>query len=372
MLRFILLQTVTLLISCAHSVWSQQLLPANGAKIDTALREIINHFDQLRPFNKDTVWLPTLLNTESYRVVLADSALHLRKQRRVLTNPFSTDKYPLSYSILYKDNLVSLFAPGYFSCYTLDGWQRNLPMEKQLNTKHFERHWLIDDQLIGLAGGRYWQFTRKRGWQAYEKTVPFGDRPKLFEDNQYLVYNQCNGEFGGQVFFFDKRTQKTYWTEATCAVWVRHTTQGYEVLSSLGHMMGGADKQLIVNPSLLPLWTGKPTDTEVASRSDNKRTVFKFRDLQLFGGLEHQNQVVHLLHTADYTCLATVSTNTFTVVDPLFNDGLYTHQPVSTMYNGIALINLDFYGIGRYREVACLLVKDDQIMLIDWNEVHSH
>lgn len=368
------LAKLVLILAISPAGFGQKLLQATGTKtVDTAFNQLIRHFDQRNPFRKDTLQLPNLLVTEKYRVTLADSALHLTKQHRILTNPFSADKYPLSYSVLYQNNLISLFSPGYFACFSIDVWQRNLKLEKQLNTKRFERHWLVDGQLIGLAAGRCWQLTTDNKWRVYREPIPFGERPKLFEDPTYLVYNECNGEFGGRVFFFDKQTKKIHWMESTCAVWVRHSSAGYEVLSSLGHGMGSADKQLIGDPHSLPEWTGKPANKVTTANNLNKTTtLFDIYGVQLFGGLTRANQLLYLAHLSDRTCLATLSGHTFTIVDALFNDGLYTHQPVTTNYNGVYLTNLDFYGIGRYREVSCLILNKDQVMLLDWHELHPH
>lgn len=362
------------LILVASAASGQAVPPAARAtKIDTAFNRLINSFSQRRSFGKDTVRLPTLLVNSRYRVVVADSSLQLAKQRRVVTNPFGDGRYPLSYSVLYQNALVSLFAPGYFACHNVDDWQRNVSLEKQLNTRRFERHWLIGGQLIGLASGKYWQYTPKGGWQHYAGIVPFKNRPKLFEDAHYLVYNECQGEFGGRLFFVDKQTQKTYWTESTCAVWVRHASQGYEILSSLGHGLGDASEQRIRDPRALPEWRGKPTDrATTVSDSAKPATLFAIYGVQLFGGLERQQQLRYLLHVAGRTCLASLSGSTFTVADPLFNDGLYTHNPVTTDYDGTTVINLDFYGIGLYQEVACLVFRKNQVTLLDWHERHVH
>lgn len=367
-----LLFKIFLLIGTLVPAIGQKLITTPDAPlVDTSFNQIVEDFDQWNPRRKDTIVLPTIFIDKNYKIVLADSALRLAKKRFVLTNPFSTEKYPLSYSILDQNHLISLFAPGYFACFNINNWQRNLTLEKQLNTKKFERHWLIDCQIIALSAGLYWQFTPEVGWQVYAGVVPFKDRPKLFEDADYLVYNECKGEFGGRVFFFNKQTKKNHWIESTCAVWVRHSSQGYEVLSNLGHGTGSADNQLIVNPDSLPEWKGKsPERTDARAVPESPATQFDIYGVQLFGGLQRENQILYLLHFANRTCLASLSDTTFTVVDPLFNDGLYTHDPVTTEYDGTTLINLDLYGIGRYQEISCLLIRNDQVTLIDWHESH--
>src|SRR6187402_3312637 len=42
----------------------------------------------------------------------------------------------------------------------------------------------------------------------------------LFEDSSFYVYGCCAGEFGGSVFFLNKKTSRTYSYFATCATQV--------------------------------------------------------------------------------------------------------------------------------------------------------
>ena len=67
------------------------------------------------------------------------------------------------------------------------------------------------------------------------------------------------------------------------------------------------------------------------------------------------------------TFLATFKNSCFSIVDPLFNGELYTHNPITTYYDDeITLINLDFYGKGKYREVSCVLIQGSRLTKIDW------
>ncbi|WP_247235503.1 hypothetical protein [Telluribacter sp. SYSU D00476] len=344
------------LIGLLNYAYAQRKVAINETQeVDSAFAALVRDFRSIRQFSRSTLKLPLLYQTGGYEVRLADSALNIPKQRLVLTNPFGADAYPLSYSVIYQNCLVSLFAPGYFACYTIEGFQRNLPLEEQLNTKQFEKHWLLDGYLVGLSSGSYWQYSPGTGWEPYSKQVPFKDRPKLYEDKDYLVYNECRGEFGGQIYFYHKRTQKTYSTESVCAVRVSHSKQGYEVLSNLGHGTGHTRKVLIRDPRKLP----KVSDL-----------MFDLYSIELFGGFKWQNQDIYLLNLAGYTHLATLSDRIFVIVDPLFNGRLYTHRPLSTDYGSMSLINLDHYGTGKDREVACMVTRGDQIVVLNWHELH--
>ena len=301
-------------------------------------------------------------------LTLADSAISLKTNRYVFTNPFDSDKYPLSYSVLYENRLVSLFAPGQFSCRNVKSWLRDEAMERTLNTYRFDRFWLIDGSLVATSAQKTWRFDAKRGWVSYAKELPMANGLKMFEDDRYLVYATCNGEFGGRIYFVNKQTQRTHSTESTCAIWVRRTAEGYEIVSSLGHGVGSAEITLVRAPDKLPVVGESPPAPAIDA---NVVTLFSGTGIQLFGGLV-RNNTVYYLTDGPVTTLSTRAGNVFTVVHPLFNERLYTHTPVTTNYNGTHLINMDFYGEGGELEVACLLIDADTVTLIDWHTRHRY
>ncbi len=136
--------------------------------------------------------------------------------------------------------------------------------------------------------------------------------------------------------------------------------------------MGSAAQAAIDDPEQLPL-VAVPNDDhtswEYTFTKPEKGVVrlFDYYGLQLFGGFRWQNQTVYLTHWRRTTFLATIANKRLTIVDPLFNDGLYTHEPVTTAYGpNLALTNLDFYGLGGSDEVATLLWQGAQLTKIEW------
>jgi len=73
----------------------------------------------------------------------------------------------------------------------------------------------------------------------------------LFEDELYYVYGCCAGEFGGAVFFLNKRTNETYSFFATCARQVLKFNGEYFVSNNLAHLSGSTGFLFIKNPSRL-------------------------------------------------------------------------------------------------------------------------
>jgi len=62
--------------------------------------------------------------------------------------------------------------------------------------------------------------------------------------------------------------------------------------------------------------------------------------------------------------------STIKTVNPLFNNYIIMHYPVTTSYPNTILINRAWYMVGRKREISCFMIKDDEFIKIDWNKKH--
>ncbi|MET4106117.1 hypothetical protein [Hymenobacter sp. UYP22] len=389
-----LLQLSTIIALCLLLIDAQsvhaQVKVATPYSVPSELAPLLKFFQERRVLyqNEDKPLVLPLLFAEdntrvgmNFKIVMGDKPLGLLKREMVLKNPFAASSFPLSYSIIYQAHLVTLFEPGNFACYNIKTLARNQLLEKQLNKRKFQYHWLLGNQLVGLSGGQYWVQSSVGTWVPYTKPVPFlSKQPKLFEDEHYLSFPTCNGEFGGEVYFYNKQTGQYYLTGATCPNSIIKRNGQYQVLASLGHGGGSSRLQIINAPAKLtrmpPRAKPSPADLvlpehrqkEVALRVENQ-TLFYYYGIQMFGSFLHKDQQLFVVRWTDRTFLATVKNHTITIVDPLFNRSLYTHQPVTTSYGpNLSLMNMDFYGLAREKEVSCMLLAGNQIVRIDWGK----
>jgi hypothetical protein len=320
---------------------------------------------------------PLIEETEDYRLQINDQKISLIKQHFILKNPFSQVKYPLSYSILFKGKLIALFDPGKFACFDLD-LNRDTKIEDALNTMYFDRHWLIGDDFVARSEGKYYVWNGK-SWAKYKEPVPMGSRPKLFEDELYIMYSDCHGEFGGTIYFYEKKTGTTYYTSASCPRAVLTYQDGYLITAS--SMTSFFNSIYISDPSKLS--NLKDTTTIARRRGphenlgyyDSSNHALNLKDfffLEAFATFKNGEKTFHILHWRDFTFLAELKGNEIHIVNPLFLDHqIYTHNPVTTTYpNGVIIVNLDFYGIGGAREVSLLIFKENALIKVDWNEEH--
>lgn len=323
---------------------------------------------------------PIIFRDEDYEIRLADKGINLEEKLVVLKNPYSDSDFPLSFSVLYKDRIISLFDPGKFTCYDLS-MNRDLGLEKKLNRMTFKYHWIIDNSLVAKSGGILYTWNDENGWESFQNRNPMDKQPKLFEDNRFIVYFQCHGEFGGTIYFYDKQTKDIHVTEATCPNSVIKKDNNYFVLSTLGHMMGSVDLKLIENPTKLPrlkdIKKSKLKDYQkynigYADSSNYAKKVFEYYEFLAFSSFVREDKVLYWVNWRDFNFLAEIDNNVISIVDPLFiKDEIYTHDPVTTTYdNGLVLMNFDFYGLGGEREVSFILVDKNRITKVDWGEKH--
>lgn len=344
--------------------------------------KLINNFKEIRRYGlitpPDPVKLPVVHQMKEYTIELSDNPLAFNIRTVVLQSPLE-NKLPVSFSVLYQDRLISLFEPGIFVCHSIPSMNRDLTFEKKLNTKKFKYHWLIDNQLIGKSGKKYYFYDPENGWTKYDLPLPIKNKPILFDDDSYLCFRDCHGEWGGTIYFFNKTTHNIHYTEATCANSVLKNNGNYFVFSHLGHMMGSAQMKKIPDPAKLPQVKAKQIDKTVngqalgyTDKSNASQTVFDYFNIEIFSSFLHNNKNIYLVHWIDVTFLAEIENNRILIINPLFNNGLYTHEPITRSYGNTVLINLDFDETGCCNEISeetsGIIIQDKALIKYIWDQ----
>ncbi|MDR6464160.1 hypothetical protein [Chryseobacterium sediminis] len=73
----------------------------------------------------------------------------------------------------------------------------------------------------------------------------------LYNDTRYEVWKTCSGEWGGTVYFKNKKSGKIYYAKATCPVSVNKINNKYYISNSLSHLLGSSDILEITDPEKL-------------------------------------------------------------------------------------------------------------------------
>lgn len=355
-------------------------------KILNSFKETVGQYPLLGQKN-DSVSSSSLFRTDEFNISISENPIMLDTIHKVIINPYYTDdiedyddnylNYPVSYSVIYEDILVSLFRNRKFVCHNLVNLQRDIDFEKILNTKKFKYHWIINNELGGLSGNTIFIWNKNK-WEKAKTKFPLKSQPKLFEAPEFIVFGDCHGEFGGTVYFFDKTSGETYFTESTCANSVYKKEGKYVVLAHLGHSMGSSEIKLIDDPRKLT----KAKKGEInkikdggalgyADKSGAYQKLFDFYGIQLFSTFKYGERQLYIVHLNELTFLAEIKGTEIQIVHPLFDNEIYTHEPVTNSYGKYTLINLDFYGTALDKEVSVIIIDENKITKLDWNEKHS-
>ncbi|RQO39045.1 hypothetical protein DBR39_08595 [Chryseobacterium sp. KBW03] len=70
----------------------------------------------------------------------------------------------------------------------------------------------------------------------------------LYSDTTYEVWKTCSGEWGGTVYFKNKKSKKIYYAKATCPVAVNKIKNKYYISNSMSHGTGSSDILEITDP----------------------------------------------------------------------------------------------------------------------------
>jgi hypothetical protein len=337
-----------------------KIVISTGIASDSRYTDIVNRITSEYNASIDKGYYPIGLN--GTQIKFDDKKLDLNCKDIKLKNTFNGGEYPLSYSVLFKGHLVSLFEPGMFMCINLSNFKRDTEFEKILNVKKFDYHWLIQNRLIAKANGSNFELKDNK-WVSYNEALPLTNSPVLYQDEQYICYANCNGEFGGEVYFYNKQTKETHVTEATCAVTVYHENGKYYVLSNLGHMMGFTDLVEITDPEKLRI---KTSNVKIMRDTTGKKSLFSYQGIQLFSTFEINAQHYYLAYWFEMPFLARVENNVIYIADPLLGKEIYMHNAITTNYNGTTLITYSFYGESRERECASIIIDHGNFTRINW------
>lgn len=92
-----------------------------------------------------------------------------------------------------------------------------------------------NDTLIGTNKTDTYYLTQDRIWALLRKGIQF---QPVYEDDNYVVASTCSGEWGGSLYFQNKRTKNIYECIATCTLNIIKLENKYVVNASLPHLSG--------------------------------------------------------------------------------------------------------------------------------------
>lgn len=161
-----------------------------------------------------------------------------------------------------------------------------------------------NDTLVARIGSRKRAKTlyfdkHKQNWKPFREA-----ESPLFEDETYYVTSSCSGEWGGTVFFRDKRSGTIYEGSSTCPVKVTEYKGKYYVSNFLGHMRGHSTLYEIEDPRNMSIYTGdRPKADNLINQRECKSTegmkkwldiIGRSRTMELLSSFVRNNRLLHL------------------------------------------------------------------------------
>jgi hypothetical protein len=105
-----------------------------------------------------------------------------------------------------------------------------------------------------------------------------------------------------------------------------------------------------------------------SDKSNASRIVFKLEPIEFSSSFMYKGRRLYLTDNLSRRFLAEKENSTIKIVNPLFNNRIIMHYPVTTSYPNAILINRAWYMVGHNREISCFIIKDDEFIKIDWNK----
>lgn len=129
-------------------------------------------------------------------------------------------------------------------------YQRNTSIEKHLNSYELSSLLTYNDTLFAFTKNKVYIIDTGFNLLPYLSKRRIYYEP-VYADSLYEAYGNCAGEFGGAIFFRNKKTNITYSYPATCPDQVLLYKGRYVAGISLQHMGGSMSYLIIDDPSKL-------------------------------------------------------------------------------------------------------------------------
>lgn len=156
--------------------------------------------------------------------------------------------------VLYNNNFYCLKSNNQVFLFNPEKNEINTFYKDNSKNIGLENLYLVDDTLVGESRYKTFYFDIKdQKWLPHRRWHNDFRGYPIYEDNRYLVSSTCSGEWGGTIYFNDKKTKEVYEAQCTCAVNVIYQKHKYNVTASLSHMSGFTNIFNIENPLKLKL-----------------------------------------------------------------------------------------------------------------------
>lgn len=203
----------------------------------------------------------------------------------------------------------------------------------------------------------------------------------VFEDENYKVFENCYGEFGGMILFKDKHDGNCYYFQSVCFRQIEFVNGKYIILSSLDHFFGSTSISIIDNPKDLKLFDDKNFEDKTIFEIQEKYSsnigdkIIDTVGITINMIIPYQNELYIIYSSSQDDCsyLGKFINSKLKMIDTLFTRSLYYGGIVSnnnrTYFekfehsSSMRSIFLDFFVSNRDELSGYLIVKNNTIII---------
>ena len=179
---------------------------------------------------------------------------------------------------------------------------------------------------------------------------------KIFKDNDYTIYSDCNGEFGGTIFFQNIKTKEVYEASSACPIIVNKINKDYFITNNL---MSSSSILKISDPSKLKKSKLDLTKRQGSQYNNGIQILLDVYDLDVETSFVVNNKLYHIYSDKTNTYIGVIEKGK---IKPIYkfafkfftnlNQNLENGKQILNFYNpvnkenGILIIdnmNIDFH-----------------------------
>lgn len=172
-------------------------------------------------------------------------------------------------------------------------------------------------------------FKNKAEISQFIKNLDSAKKNEFFEDEKYIIYAFCRGEWGGAIIFENKKNNNRFICESTCPVTVTKFNNNYIVTNTLHHIMPSTEVLEIENPENLNKATEedeKRSSYEKLPQTGAKMLIDSYNYSTLYTFV-YNKKLYHIISEREETYIAEIIDGKFVKLQLISDNNLWTHYP---------------------------------------------
>lgn len=213
--------------------------------------------------------------------------------------------------------------------------------------------------------------TNKQNYMHHEKKLP------SYEDLEFVVNSCCRGEFGGAIFFYDKKNKKNYSCPATCLSGIQKFNNSFYISSSLytasvvkiddpRDLYEIKDENQLADCSWYDIYSDKQNDVEIKhpiGYDKGTETILDTFDISILGTFELKNHLYWIYSDTKSAYVGYIKDNRFKTIEKIYDKRMYLNEVRDLKHNSNILPI-------RSREMkGVILLERNKIKVIEFKTI---